>query len=201
MSGATQCSDFPAHDLPEVAFLGRSNVGKSSLLNALIGRKLARVSRTPGRTQQAHFYCLDEALLFVDLPGYGFARAPAEVRAELARIIESYLTAQRPLAVAVLLIDSRHEPSALDQGMNAWLGAHGLPVQVVGTKVDKLSRRECHRSLERAGKILGRENIIPFSSQTGEGKRELWQAIDSRIESLGSRKPASRPGAAPVLPT
>ncbi|HEY3175884.1 MAG TPA: ribosome biogenesis GTP-binding protein YihA/YsxC [Candidatus Polarisedimenticolia bacterium] len=191
MTGAQHGGDYPRGGLPEVAFLGRSNVGKSSLINALTGRDLARVSRTPGRTQQAHFYSVNEVALFVDLPGYGYAKAPARIRDELARIIEGYLTARRPLALAVLLLDSRHEPSEQDQGMNRWLVGEGVPTQVVSTKTDKLSRREQIASLSGAGSLLGREHIISFSSRTGEGKRELWQVIDSRIESLRSRAPAS----------
>jgi GTP-binding protein len=179
-----------------VAFLGRSNVGKSSLLNALVGRKLARVSGTPGRTQQAHFYSINDALLLVDLPGYGYAKVPARMRAELVEVIEQYLGAPRPLALAVLIVDSRHEPSELDRGMNAWIRSRDLPLQIVSTKMDKLSRQERRRSLERTGRVLERDNIIPFSSETGEGKRELWQAIDSRI-ALRSRTPASPPDGPP----
>jgi GTP-binding protein len=194
--GASRSSGYPRGGLPEVAFLGRSNVGKSSLLNALVGRKLARVSGTPGRTQQAHFYSINDALLLVDLPGYGYAKVPARMRAELVEVIEQYLGAPRPLALAVLIVDSRHEPSELDRGMNAWIRSRDLPLQIVSTKMDKLSRQERRRSLERTGRVLERDNIIPFSSETGEGKRELWQAIDSRI-ALRSRTPASPPDGPP----
>ena len=194
LTSATSSSGYPREGLPEIAFLGRSNVGKSSLINALLGKSLARTSRTPGRTQQAHFYSVNDAVLFVDLPGYGYARAPAKVRAELAGIIESYLTARRPLGVAVQIIDSRHEPSDLDMEIFEWMGKESLPVQVVSTKMDKLSRQQQLVSLSRSRHLLGRTDIIPFSSETGEGKRELWQAIDNRIESLRSRATASPAG-------
>jgi GTP-binding protein len=187
--GARTQSDYPIPGLPEVAFLGRSNVGKSSLINTLVGRKLARVSRTPGRTQQAHFYRVNEDSVLVDLPGYGYARAPVRVREELAEIIESYLTASRPLAVVTLVIDARHQPTRLDLEMNDWLASRGLPVQIVNTKMDKLSRRERDSSLSRSSRLMKRENVLPFSSETGEGKRGLWQAIENRIAALKSRKP------------
>ncbi|HKY33090.1 MAG TPA: ribosome biogenesis GTP-binding protein YihA/YsxC [Candidatus Polarisedimenticolia bacterium] len=196
MTGASRAAGFPRGGLPEVAFLGRSNVGKSSLLNTLVGRRLARVSRTPGRTQQAHFYSINAEILLVDLPGYGYARAPARVRAELASIIETYLESARPLALAVLIVDARHDPTELDRGMNEWIRSRDLPLQVVSTKMDKLSRQERHRSLERSRRLMGRDNIIPFSSETGEGKRELWQAIDSRTGQM-SRTPPSPAGAPP----
>jgi GTP-binding protein len=197
LTGARHRSEYPRADLPEIAFLGRSNVGKSSLINSLTGRKLTRVSKTPGRTQQANFYSINDVALLVDLPGYGYAKVPARVRAELVEIIESYLTAGRPLAVAVLIVDSRHEPSDLDLKMNGWLKAGGHPVQVVCTKVDKLSRQERSRSVTRCRRLMGHDVIIPFSSETGEGKRELWQAIDNQIASLTSRAPGSAAGDPP----
>lgn len=154
---------------------------------------MARVSRTPGRTQQAHFYRVNESFLFVDLPGYGYAQAPIAVRRELAQVIENYLSAKRPTALVVQIIDPRHAPSALDLEMNKWMVGQGLPIRIVCSKIDKLSRREQQASLLRAQSMLSQENIIPFSSETGEGKRELWQVIDNQIASLKSR--------APVMPT
>jgi len=170
--------------LPEVAFLGRSNVGKSSLINSLTGTKAARVSATPGRTQRAHFYEVGGRAVFVDLPGYGYAKAPPRVRGTLVEIIETYLTAGRPLALAALIVDARHAPSEQDLTMNEWLADRGLPVRVVGNKVDKLSRSERSASLARSRRLLGREDIIPFSSETGEGVGGLWQAIEESILTL-----------------
>lgn len=165
-----------------MAFLGRSNVGKSSLINSLLGTSgLARVSRTPGRTQQVHFYLINEALFFVDLPGYGYARAPAAVRERLAGLIEEYLSGRDRLALAFMLVDSRHDPMEADIGLSRWLLARGLPFQVVLTKIDKLSRGAWERTRTRAREALGAENVVIHSSKTGEGRKELWQIIDHRI--------------------
>ena len=177
-------SEYPASRLPEVAFLGRSNVGKSSLINSLTGTTLARVSGTPGRTQAAHFYEIGGRAIFVDLPGYGYAKAPPRVRGMLVEIIETYLTAGRRLAMAALIVDARHEPSEQDRTMNEWLAGRGLPVRIVSNKVDKLSRSERNASMSRSRRLLGREDIIPFSSETGEGVGGLWQAIESSIATL-----------------
>jgi len=184
ITGATLKSQFPPAGHPEVVFLGRSNVGKSSLINLLVGRRIARVSRTPGRTQQAHFYDINSHVVLVDLPGYGYARAPARVREELIETIDAYLTAGRPIAMATLIVDSRHPPTELDQKMNEWLGSRGLRVQVVNTKTDKLPRSERNASMERSRRTLGLEDVMAFSSRTGEGKRELWAAIESRIADM-----------------
>jgi GTP-binding protein len=180
--GAAHRSQFPAGDRPEVAFLGRSNVGKSSLINNLLGSsRLAKVSRTPGRTQQVNFFLVNEAFFFVDLPGYGYARAPAEVRERLAELIEEYLEGTDRLAVAFMLVDSRHDPMEADVALSRWLRARGLPFQVVLTKIDKLSRGVWERSRARASRELGAENVVIHSSKTGEGRKELWQIIDHRI--------------------
>lgn len=159
-------------------------MGKSSLINSLTGTRLARVSGTPGRTQQAHFYEVGRRAIFVDLPGYGFAKAPPRIRGTLIEIIETYLTAGRPLALAALIVDARHAPSDQDCTMNEWLSGRGLPVRIVSNKVDKLTRSERSASLARTRRMLGREDIIPFSSETGEGLGGLWQAIESSIVML-----------------
>jgi len=165
-----------------VAFLGRSNVGKSSLLNSLLGvGGLARVSRTPGRTQQVHFYLVNEAVFFVDLPGYGYARAPARLRESLIGLIEDYLTGRDTLALALLLVDSRHEPMPADVDLARWLAARKIPVHVVLTKVDKVPRGRWKQTRERAIAALDTENVIIHSSRTGEGTKNLWQIIDHRI--------------------
>lgn len=190
--GASRRADFPSTGLPEVVFLGRSNVGKSSLINSLTGSNAARVSRTPGRTQQANFFSINGRLVFVDLPGYGYAKAPAGVRARLLETIEEYLDGGRGPALAVLLVDCRHEPSELDLTMNAWLTERNFRVQAVSTKTDKLSGSQRGRSLAMQRKMLGRDDIIPFSSETGQGKRELWEAID-RVTGLQTGRPKATP--------
>lgn len=181
-AAAAHRSQFPKDGRPEVAFLGRSNVGKSSLINGLLGRPaLARVSRTPGRTQQVHFYLVDGAFFFVDLPGYGYARAPARVRRSLDGLIEEYLTGREKLAVAVQLVDSRHEPMAVDRAVTAWLRAAGVPYQVVLTKIDKLPRGQWKGTRERAIRELETDDVLVFSSKTGEGRKKLWQIIHRQV--------------------
>jgi GTP-binding protein len=181
-AAAADRSQFPREGRAEVAFLGRSNVGKSSLLNSLLGVPgLARVSRTPGRTQQVHFYLVNEAVFFVDLPGYGFARAPARVRERFSGLIEDYLSRRDGPALAVHLVDARHDPMPADVAVGRWLAARGVAAQVVLTKADKVPRGEWGRARERARQILAAENVIIHSSRTGEGRKNLWQIIDHRI--------------------
>ncbi|HXI03452.1 MAG TPA: ribosome biogenesis GTP-binding protein YihA/YsxC [Candidatus Saccharimonadales bacterium] len=182
-ASATRRPQFPIDRRSEVAFLGRSNVGKSSLINSLLGGpRVARVSGTPGRTQQANFYLVDDAFFVVDLPGYGYARAPVRVRERLPEIIEAYLTGRERLAVAVMLVDSRHEPMQADLAMGAWLRAEGLPVQLVLTKIDKLPRGRWRQVQQRAAKAFGMDNAIVYSSVTGEGRKTLWQIVRRRID-------------------
>jgi GTP-binding protein len=180
--GAAHRSQFPAGDRPEIAFVGRSNVGKSSLLNSLLGTSgPARVSRTPGRTQQVNFYLVNEAFYFVDLPGYGYARAPAVVRERFAGLIEDYLSGRERLVAVFQLVDSRHEPMDSDIALSRWLAARGLPFQVVLTKVDKLSRGNWEKTRATAAKALGAHSVVIHSSSMGEGRKELWQIIDRQI--------------------
>jgi GTP-binding protein len=171
-------SQFPIDRRSEVAFLGRSNVGKSSLINSLLGGPaVARVSGSPGRTQQVFFYLVDDAFFVVDLPGYGYARAPLRVRSTLPVLIEEYLTGRERLAVAVLLVDSRHEPMEADLAMGAWLRSEGHPIQLVLTKIDKLSRGRWKQAQRRAAEAFDVENVLIHSSKTGEGRKELWQIV------------------------
>lgn len=174
-------NDFPFWDMPEVSFIGRSNVGKSSLLNTLIGRKnLARISSTPGKTRGLYFYALNDKLCFVDLPGYGYAKVSKKERERWAPIIEDYLATRSNLRGCLHLIDCRHEPTEDDRLMSEWLRAHTIPTITVATKSDKMSRSVMLRQLKviRTGLGLFEDNLLlPFSSRTGAGRDDLWNAI------------------------
>lgn len=164
--------------LPEIAFLGRSNVGKSSLINSLLLRKgLARTSNTPGRTQSINFFLINGSFYFADLPGYGYARVSKTMRADWGRMAEEYLAEREELALCVQLIDSRHDPTPLDIQLNEWLGFHNKPHIVVATKADKISRNELQRSLRAVRKVFPETRVIPYSSQSGLGRDDLWAAI------------------------
>jgi len=178
MRSAASTADFPPATLPEVAFLGRSNVGKSSLLNCLTGRKgLAFTSAKPGCTQVINFYRVDQQLCLVDLPGYGFARVPVEVKARWKRLIESYLSERQTLELAVLLLDARRGWMEQDLELKEWLDFQQLPYIVVATKVDKLNRSEETRGMASIQAEVPDGTILPFSALTGRGVREIWQAI------------------------
>jgi GTP-binding protein len=175
----------PDSPLPEVAFAGRSNVGKSSLLNSLVRRKsFARVSRTPGRTREINFFRINNGFVLVDLPGYGYARVSKEKKSEWRPMIESYLRRTTQLRGIVLLLDIRREPSEDDRAMLDFLAEVEVPTIVALTKTDKLTKAAAR---ERVGEIaralaLETEQIIPFSAQTGEGRVELLEAITSLVE-------------------
>jgi GTP-binding protein len=174
----------PEPSLPEVAFAGRSNVGKSSLLNRLVHRKkLARVSNTPGRTREINFFKINDAFVFVDLPGYGYARVSKERRAEWRPLIESYLRRSPQLRGIVQLLDVRHDPTADDRLMLDFLSELGVPTIVVLTKIDKLTAAQRKKRLhELAVQLrLDEEQVIVFSAVTGEGRDELAEAIDSLL--------------------
>lgn len=182
IASAATTESVPPGKLPEIAFLGRSNVGKSSLLNSLIGVKgLARTSSNPGRTKALNFFSIDEEMVFVDLPGYGYAKVSKEERKKWGKLIENFL-AQRPqLVLCILIVDARHEPSLLDLQMKSWLQHFGLSFLVVNTKVDKLSANERSRSLKRAQQVLTTERIVPYSAVTGEGIKQLWDEIRASL--------------------
>jgi GTP-binding protein len=174
----------PVSDLPEIAFSGRSNVGKSSLLNKLVRRKaLARVSGTPGKTREINFFRVNDAFHLVDLPGYGYARVSKAARYTWRPLIEGYLQTSEHLRGVVQLIDARHAPSSDDLRMMDFLASLGVPTIVVATKVDKLSRAERGPTLAALAARLGIEDeqLIPFSARTGEGRDELAQAVVSLL--------------------
>jgi GTP-binding protein len=174
----------PASDLPEIAFSGRSNVGKSSLLNTLVRRKaLARVSGTPGKTREINFFRVNDAFHLVDLPGYGYARVSKAARDAWRPLIEGYLRTSKPLRGVVQLVDARHAPSADDLRMMDFLASLGVPTIVVATKVDKLSRSEREPTLAALAAQLGVEDeqLIPFSARTREGRDDLAQAVVSLL--------------------
>jgi GTP-binding protein len=182
----------PVSELPEIAFSGRSNVGKSSLLNTLVRRKaLARISATPGKTREINFFRVNDAFHLVDLPGYGYARVSKAARHAWRPLIEGYLRTSRHLRGVVQLVDARHEPSADDLRMMDFLASLGVPIIVVATKVDKLSRSERDSTLRALATHLGIEEdqLIPFSARTGEGRDDLAQAVVSLLAQPSWREP------------
>ena len=178
IKSAAERRQYPRLRLPRIAFAGRSNVGKSSLINSLLGRKkLARTSATPGRTQVINFFDIDGRWVFVDLPGYGYAKVPKKVRARWAPMIEEFLREDDQLRLAVMIVDSRHEPSPLDVMLKEWLEEYEIPYQVVATKSDKLSRSRLAQSIARIERELDC-SVVPYSAATGAGKKPLWQIIE-----------------------
>lgn len=182
LAGAAQVERFPAEDLPEVALAGRSNVGKSSLLNRLVGQHgLARVSKSPGRTQQINFFDADGRFVLVDLPGYGFARVPLAVKARWRGLVEGYLRHRRVLRGVLVLVDVRRGIEADDAHLLDFLSAHVRPARLVVTKVDKLGRGACHTALGRLSARTGGATPLPFSALTGEGVDAIWQVIEDWV--------------------
>jgi GTP-binding protein len=182
IAAAQSPESFPKDRRPEVVFTGRSNVGKSSLINSLLGVKgLARTSSTPGRTQSINFFLINDEFYFVDLPGYGYAKTSKENRRAWGKLIEKYLAERQQLVLSILIVDARHEPSPLDLQMKSWLQHSGIPYLAVSTKVDKLSSNERRRSRERAERILETDRVIPYSSLTGEGAKHIWNEIQVSI--------------------
>lgn len=182
IKSAFEESQWPRDALPEVAFLGRSNVGKSSLINSLLAvRGLARTSGTPGRTQALNFFLINRRFRFVDLPGYGYARAPRTVREGWGEMATDYLAKRASLVLSIQIVDARHDPSKLDLQLDEWLSAHEKPRVVVATKSDKLSQNELRKSLKGIESALQAERIIAYSAQTGRGRDLLWRAIEEAI--------------------
>jgi len=180
LGSAATPAQFPTGGLPEVAFLGRSNVGKSSLLNALVGVKnLARVSSQPGRTRLLNFFRVGSDMVLADLPGYGYAKVPETMRRSWETLVTSYLMGRGPLALCVFLVDARHPPMEGDETLRGYLDHHGLPYVVAATKVDKLGRGEAVRLRDGLVRGIGKRarSVVAVSAVTRTGIDELWRTI------------------------
>lgn len=183
ITSAAEPRSFPPAGPPEVAFLGRSNVGKSSLLNSLLGTKLAHVSSTPGRTRTINFFAVSSGakrgpeVIFADLPGYGYARLPRELTAQWPRFIEPYLKKRETLALCVVLVDTNVPTQDSDRQMVEWLRARGRGFLIVATKADRLGANARRGAVERLRKDFAVETVIPYSARTGMGREELWREI------------------------
>ena len=179
-------SKLPENDKPEVAFAGKSNVGKSSLINGLMNRKaLARTSAQPGKTQTINFYNVNDAVYYVDLPGYGYAQANENVKAQWGKMIEDYLHKSKMLKVVFLLIDIRHKPSENDCIMYDWILDHGYKPIIIATKLDKINRSQVQKQLKLIRETLQVEKgtiMIPYSAQTKQGRDEIYEIIDKVID-------------------
>lgn len=179
-------SKMPETEFPEFAFAGKSNVGKSSLINALMNRKsYARTSAQPGKTQTINFYNINDALYYVDLPGYGYARANVEVKQKWGQMIERYLKHSTMLRNVFLLIDIRHEPSANDVMMYDWIVSNGYRPVIIATKLDKLKRSQVQKNLsviKKALKLGDDAVMIPFSAETKQGREEIWDFIEQHMQ-------------------
>lgn len=185
ITSAVQASQYPDALLPEIAFVGRSNVGKSSLINTLVNRKrLVKTSSTPGRTQLINFFDINSAVTFVDLPGYGYAKVPERIKKTWAPMIETYLSSRKTLKGVVVILDMRRIPNQADIDLIEWLWDHHIPSLLVLTKVDKLKRSQRdgnHRNI--AEKLaLALEQFVIFSAKTRQGKEDVWESIEALLE-------------------
>lgn len=183
---AVSSSQYPPGDRPEIAFVGRSNVGKSSLINSMLNRKnLARISSQPGKTRTINFYNINDAFYFVDLPGYGYAKVSREEKKKWGKTIEEYLYSRTSLVDIVLLVDIRHDPTADDKLMHDWIKSFNRHVTIAATKSDKISRGQYQKHISAIKKVLEvteDDKVIPFSSQSKEGRDELWSLFDKLLE-------------------
>lgn len=180
-------SKLPENGRPEVAFAGKSNVGKSSLINALMNRKsLARTSSQPGKTQTINFYNINDSIYFVDLPGYGYARTSEHVKEQWGKMVENYLHRSRQLKAVFLLVDIRHKPSENDRIMYDWIKNHGYQPIIIATKLDKINRSQVQKQVKLLKETLNAEQnvrIVPFSATTKQGREEIYEIIEEILQS------------------
>ena len=186
LTGAVSYKQYPDSAYPELAFAGRSNVGKSSLINSLLNRKkLVKTSQTPGKTQEINFFKINNNFIFTDLPGYGFAKVPQPVRKRWGKMIEDYLLKRETLLAVIFIIDLRRRPSQLDLSLQRWLEAHGVEYLLVGTKMNKLSQSEIKKQKDKLNVAYfdgGEGELLVYSSKSSRGRKELWSKITSRLE-------------------
>lgn len=184
VTSAVQPDQYPEADLPEIAFAGRSNVGKSSLINTLLNRKrLVKTSSTPGRTQLINFFLINEAFHFVDLPGYGYAKVPPAIKKQWGPMVESYLSTRKTLNGVVLLVDIRRTPKGEELDFMDWLDEYALPRVLVATKADKLSKTKQTQQAAVIARKLGTDSngLFTFSAKSRQGLADLWEAIESLL--------------------
>ncbi|HTZ84145.1 MAG TPA: ribosome biogenesis GTP-binding protein YihA/YsxC [Candidatus Acidoferrales bacterium] len=197
LAAATDSAHFPAPTVPEIAFLGRSNVGKSSVINSLVGTKLARTSSTPGRTRSINFFEIRwpgkprPELIFADLPGYGYAKISREISEEWPKFIEPYLNERPTLALCVALIDVNVPPQSSDRQLLEFLSSTGRDFLLVGTKSDRLSNNQLNNVLRTLGNEYPNAQLLPYSSKTGAGRDDLWKQIRQTAEQASSQMPSS----------
>ena len=200
MISAVSAQQYPPGNLPEIAFVGRSNVGKSSLINSLVNRKkLVKTSATPGKTQMINFFDINHELVFADLPGYGFAKVPKTVQKKWQDLVEQYLTTRENLLMVVLILDIRRKPTDLDLHMQEWLEQYEIEYALVATKADKLSQAEQSKQLKKIRQAFLKENnreLVAYSSKNQRGRKELWKLLQKQIhefDSAANKKGANLP--------
>lgn len=182
LKSAFQEADWPKDRKAEIAFLGRSNVGKSSLINSLLHvHGLARTSSTPGRTQSLNFFTINNDFRFVDLPGFGYAKVPKEMRLGWGEMVTSYLANRSELVLSIHIVDSRHEPTKQDLQLHEWLEHSNKPRLTVATKSDKLSNNELKKNLGHIARVLNDDSVAAYSAKNGRGRDELWRAIKTAL--------------------
>jgi len=197
LAAATDAAQFPVPSLPEIAFLGRSNVGKSSLINSLVGAKLARTSSTPGRTRSINFFEVRwpgkprPELIFADLPGYGYAKISREISAEWPKFIEPYLRERPTLALCVALVDVNVPPQPPDRQLLDFLSASGRDFLVIATKSDRLSNNQLHNAMRTLAQEYPMARLVPYSAKTSAGREDLWKEIRTAAQQMTAAETSS----------